>query len=256
MSYKNIIADIGNSRVKFKVDDTIVAFEYNTSDLTDYLQTIAIAGYDCFAYSSVNKEAESFILSKLYGTIENIRNVKELIDKCNSIDFSNVKGMGTDRMLSLIAVQGVTDSPLVTIDCGTAVTVNLLDEDNICLGGVIMPGFRLQSQALHNNTSNLPLVKGIGTKGYVGKDTEDSIRYGILNSIVGGIKTTIEHSSFSAAPDVFVTGGYGEAICERLNLYYPNVQFAENLVIKGIERLIDKAMYEKSVQCKSDVKTF
>ncbi|MER3329214.1 MAG: type III pantothenate kinase, partial [Candidatus Kapaibacterium sp.] len=237
---KALIADIGNSRVKFKTGDSITAFEYFTDGLTDFLSSIEEGVWSAFYYSSVNKESEKYILECLKDKIELIENVSNLIDNNTQIDFTGITGMGTDRMLSLIAVHKITDSPVVTIDCGTAVTVNLLDEDNICLGGVILPGFYTQSKALHNFTTNLPLVEELSNRGYFGKNTDDAIRYGILNAIVGGIKTTIDHSSFSSVPDVFVTGGYGLTIQQRLLKYYPNVVYDENLVIKGIEKLIHK----------------
>ncbi len=239
-SNKALIADIGNSRVKFKTGDTIIAFEYFTDGLTDFLNSIEKGVWRAFYYSSVNKESEKFIIENLKEKIEVIENAYNLIDNKTPIDFTNITGMGTDRMLSLLAVHRVTDSPLVTIDCGTAVTVNLLDEDNICLGGVILPGFYTQSKALHNFTSNLPLVEELNNRGFFGQNTDDAIRYGILNAIVGGIKTTIDHSSFSSVPDVFVTGGYGLTIQKRLLKYYPSVIYDENLVLKGIEKLIHK----------------
>ncbi len=237
-----LIADIGNSRVKFKTHDSIIAYEYFTDDLTKFLNSIEKGSWGSFYYSSVNKDAEKFIIENLKGKIDIIENAHNLIDFKSPIDFTNITGMGTDRMLSLLSVQRLTDSPLVTIDCGTAVTVNLLDEDNTCLGGVILPGFFTQSKALHNFTSNLPLVEELNNRGYFGQNTDDAIRYGILNAIVGGIKTTIDHSSFSSVPDVFVTGGYGQIIQKRLLNYYPSVIFDENLVIKGIEKLIPKSV--------------
>lgn len=243
MNYnKALLADIGNSRVKFKRGDLIIAFEYFTDGLTDFLSSIGKEVGGAFYYSSVNKESEKYILGNLKDKIELIENVSNLIDNNTQIDFTGITGMGTDRKLSLIAVHKISDSPIVTVDCGTAVTVNLLDETNICLGGVILPGFYTQSKALHNFTSNLPLVEELSNRGYFGKNTDDAIRYGILNAIVGGIKTTIDHSSFSSVPDVVVTGGYGEIIKNRLLNYYPNVVYDEHLVIKGIEKTIKQTV--------------
>jgi type III pantothenate kinase len=246
MSYKNIIADIGNSRVKFKVDNKVTAFEYYSDSLADYLKSLAVEGFDNFYYSSVNKEAEGLIVSRLFGTIQNIENIDKLLASASPIDFSNIRGMGSDRKLSLIAVHRTSDVPLVTVDCGTAVTVNLLDEDGICLGGVIMPGFKLQAKALNQFTSDLPLVEDPVSRDYIGRDTESAIRCGVLNAIVGGIITTICGSSFSTAPDVFVTGGYGDLIQQRLKSHYMNVLYVEDLVLKGIEYLLSKSTKAKT----------
>lgn len=241
-SNKALIADMGNSRVKFKLHDGIHALKYHTDDLINFLDSIDQNEITSFYYSSVNLDAEKYITEKLSNKLNFVENVKNLIDDKTPIDFSNITGMGTDRKLSLIAVHKVSDSPIVTVDCGTAVTVNLLDEENICLGGVILPGFYTQSKALHNFTSNLPLVEELSNRGYFGQNTEDAIRYGILNSIVGGVKATINHSSFSSVPDIVVTGGYGEVIKNRLLNYYPNVIYDEHLVLKGIEKTISQTV--------------
>lgn len=238
MNYKEIIlADIGNSRVKFKVNDTIIAFDNNSESLVNYLDSIVQEEFEYFYYSSVNKMSENFILENLANKIPNIESAENLLE-LSPIDFSKIEGMGTDRKLSLIAVHRISELPLVTVNCGTAVTVNLLDEDNKCLGGVIIPGYYLQAKALHIFTSNLPLIEKLENDGFIGQNTEDSIRYGIINSIVGGIISTISHSSLSSVPDIFVSGGYGLIIKERLLCSYPNVIYDENLVMKGLEFLI------------------
>jgi len=241
-SNKILIADMGNSRVKFKLKDSIHAFKYHTDDLINFLDSIDCNEIKAFYYSTVNKDAEKFITENLSIKLDVIEDVKNLLNEKTPIDFSNITGMGTDRKLSLIAVHKVSDSPIVTVDCGTAVTVNLLDEENLCLGGVILPGFYTQGKALHNFTSNLPLVEELSNRGFFGQNTEDAIRYGILNSIVGGVKATINHSSFSSVPDVIVTGGYGEIIKNRLLNYYPNVVYDEHLVLKGIEKTISQTV--------------
>lgn len=245
-SNRILLADIGNSRVKFKLGDSIQAFVYHTDGLIDFLESIDSNNVKSLYYSSVNRDAEKFIVEALTPKLELVENIVNLIDFKTPIDFTEITGMGTDRMLSLIAVHKISDSPLVTIDCGTAVTVNLLDEENKCKGGVIFPGFFTQSKALHNFTSNLPLVEELSDIAHVGQNTEDAIRYGILNSIVGGIRTTINNSSFSSVPDIFVTGGYGGIIKQRLLVHYPCVIYDEHLVLKGIEKLIMQTVKEKT----------
>lgn len=242
MSYKEkILADIGNSRVKFKSNDIISAYENHSIDLENYLDSIEKGDFEYFYFSSVNKEVEDFIVEKLESKVAHIENAENLISS-SPIDFDSIVGMGTDRKLSLIAVHRLSYLPLVTIDCGTAVTVNLLDEDNICLGGVIIPGFYLQAKALHIFTSNLPLIENIEYNGFIGKNTEDSIRNGIINSIVGGIISTISHSSLSSVPGIYVSGGYGLIIKERLLCSYPNVTYDENLVLKGLDYLVHNSI--------------
>lgn len=56
--------------------------------------------------------------------------------------------LGIDRWLALLAARERYNGPLCVIDCGTALTVDVLAQDNRHLGGLIIPGMRLMQDAL------------------------------------------------------------------------------------------------------------
>ncbi|MFN3195540.1 MAG: type III pantothenate kinase [Chlorobiota bacterium] len=243
ISDNKVLADFGNSRVKFVINNQIKAFEYDSEELKSFIESIETKSIVKLVYSSVNKQDSDIVIDKLKQKGLEIYDIAESIDKVESIDFSNITGMGTDRKLSLLAVHRLSDSPTVTVDCGTAITVNILDEDNICHGGVIFPGFYTQAKALNEFTSGLPLVDSISIdENKYGDNTQDAIKNGILNSIVGGIVCTIRNSPFSAVPDVYVTGGYGEYFIDCLSKRYPNVIYDEHLVLKGMEQMLNNTI--------------
>lgn len=240
ISDNKILADFGNSRVKFVTNKGIVAYDYSSTELDVFLDKIDTKNKVRFCYSTVNKSDSNEIVEKLTDKGLEAVNIADAIDKSIDIDFTGVTGMGTDRKLSLLAVHKFSNSPTVTVDCGTAITVNLLDEENKCLGGVIYPGFYTQAKALKEFTSGLPQIDEIPVSNVkYGDNTKDAISRGIMNSIVGGIVCTIKNSPFSAVPDVFVTGGYGEHLIPCLSKYYPNVIHDEHLVLKGMEQLLN-----------------
>jgi type III pantothenate kinase len=211
ISDNKILADFGNSRVKIVTNKGIVAYEYGSSELDYFLDNVDTKNKVRFCYSTVNKDDSHEIVEKLKDKGLEAVNIADAINKSVDIDFSGVTGMGTDRKLSLLAVHKLSNLPTVTVDCGTAITVNLLDEENKCLGGVIYPGFYTQAKALKEFTSGLPLIDKIpDSKEKYGDNTDDAIRNGIMNSIIGGIVLTIKNSPFTAVPDVYITGGYGE----------------------------------------------
>ena len=51
-----------------------------------------------------------------------------------------------------------TPLPAVSIDFGTAITFEVLEEDGNFTGGAILPGRQLMRHALHDHTALLPLV--------------------------------------------------------------------------------------------------
>lgn len=243
ISDNKILADFGNSRVKIVTNKGIVAYEYGSSELDSFLDNVDTKNKVRFCYSSVNKVDSNEIVEKLKDKGLEAVNIADIIDKSYPIDFTGVTGMGTDRKLSLLAVHKLSDSPTVTVDCGTAITVNLLDEENKCTGGVIFPGYYTQAKALKEFTSGLPLIKEIVQNELkYGDNTDDAIRNGIMNSIIGGIVYTIQNSPFSAVPDIFITGGYGKHLINGLSKYYPNVIHDEHLVLKGMEQLLNQTI--------------
>ena len=68
--------------------------------------------------------------------------------------------VGIDRVFGALAAKSMVPAgtPAITVDVGTAVTVNLIDADGVFQGGAIFPGPRLMGLALHQHTAKLPLI--------------------------------------------------------------------------------------------------
>ena len=67
--------------------------------------------------------------------------------------------VGTDRVVSAAAAYAVAEDAVVVADFGTAITIDLVDENGVFLGGVICPGFDISAKALEENTAQLPKAK-------------------------------------------------------------------------------------------------
>ncbi len=148
--------------------------------------------------------------------------------------------VGMDRLLNAVAAksrlaqgssrtdcQSVPHSTrAIIIDAGTAVTVDLLDEQGVFRGGAIFPGLRLMAQALHDHTALLPLVDmgRIANPSYTnqslpplpGTSTDSAIAAGVFWAVAGGIRSLIDE--FAAPPvDLFLTGGDASYLCPALD---------------------------------------
>ncbi len=67
--------------------------------------------------------------------------------------------VGTDRLVSAAAAFAVVEDAVVVADFGTAVTIDLVDEKGVFLGGCILPGFEISAKALADGTAKLPIVQ-------------------------------------------------------------------------------------------------
>ena len=141
--------------------------------------------------------------------------------------------IGTDRVLSAAAAYAVVEDAVVVADFGTAVTIDLVDERGIFLGGVICPGFEVSAQALKQNTAQLPKIGITKPKLPFGRSTAEAINCGLYYSAIGTLQEVIRRyaEKIGKWPQTVITGSAAKVIkddCDFIDSYVPN------LVVKGI----------------------
>jgi len=141
--------------------------------------------------------------------------------------------VGTDRVVSAAAAFDVVEDAVVVADFGTAVTIDLVDEHGVFLGGVICPGFEISANALKYNTAQLPNIKVTKPKAPYGRNTAEAINCGLYYSIVGALQEVIRRyaEEIGTWPQTIITGSGAKTIhtdCEFIDNYVPH------LVIKGV----------------------
>ena len=152
--------------------------------------------------------------------------------------------VGTDRIVSAAAAYAVVEDAVVVADFGTAVTIDLVDEKGVFLGGVICPCFEISAQALKKNTAQLPKVKVSRPKEPYGKTTNQAINCGLYYSAIGTLEEVIRRyaEKIGRWPQTVLTGGAAKVIkdeCDFIDSYVPN------LVVKGIVLTYRKYIEEK-----------
>lgn len=155
--------------------------------------------------------------------------------------------VGTDRVVSAAAAYAVVKEAVVVADIGTAVTIDLVDDNGIFLGGVIFPGIEIGALALNEHTALLPKVKVTRPRDPYGKNTSDAIKCGLYYSAVATIQEVIRRyaESLGKWPHTVLTGSAAEMIkhdCEFIDSYVPD------LVVKGVVLAYKKYMEEKMEQ--------
>lgn len=129
----------------------------------------------------------------------------------SKVDFSlmDCTTLGADRVANAIAAAELYKLPAAVIDCGTAVTMEVVDDEHRFVGGAIAPGRKLMRQALSNGTAQLPEIPlGQGIPAELGRKTVDAIRYGVDLGIIGIVREWLSNVQCSY-PDltVILTGG-------------------------------------------------
>ena len=171
------------------------------------------------------------------------------------MDVSGIQGIGTDRVLSLIgALHHALEHfpsrimPIITIDCGTAVTVNALNTRRKCLGGAILPGVGTQLRALHHFTQQLPEVEVGFEDASTGTNTAQAIRIGVVRGVAGALKeitqTIIDRDFQGELPMVIITGGDAGLVLKALESWHVAPLYEPHLVLNGASALMAQWMQE------------
>jgi len=154
--------------------------------------------------------------------------------------------VGTDRVVSAAAAYAVAEDAVVVADFGTAVTIDLVDENGVFLGGVIYPGFEISAKALEQNTAQLPKTKITKPKAPYGKNTAEAINCGLYFSAVGTLEEVVRRyaEKIGKWPQTVITGSAAKTIKDDCNFID---SFVPNLVVKGIVLTYKKHLAEKTV---------
>jgi type III pantothenate kinase len=117
--------------------------------------------------------------------------------------------LGTDRMLGAVGSAYLFGKPVVTVDIGSAVTIDLVDGRGVFRGGFILAGGGFRARALAAFTSLLPEISvPQSPPPLIGTDTVGCLSAGIyhgMRSEIQGLVSRI-HREIDAVTPVAVTG--------------------------------------------------
>lgn len=146
--------------------------------------------------------------------------------------------LGVDRWLALIAapplarkISAQTHCHSCIIDCGTAITLDVIDPGGQHLGGLIAPGLGLMRQSLER-------APGVSLQGefdvnLLARNTNDGVYSGTLSMAVAFVDTTVMRLEQQLKQPLvnILTGGDGEELKRHLQ---GNYHFDADLVLQGL----------------------
>jgi type III pantothenate kinase len=141
--------------------------------------------------------------------------------------------LGVDRWLALVAVRNHYQLPACIVDCGTAITVDLIDADGKHQGGMISPGLTLMKKSLALGTETLQFNESNYAFGPA-NHTEAAIYSGTLSAAVGLIEHVLTKQSNTM--QLILTGGDAEIIATQLT-FKPIVD--SDLVLRGLAIVLE-----------------
>ncbi len=154
--------------------------------------------------------------------------------------------LGADRFVALIAAHRLfSGQDIIVVDCGTAVTIDALDKTGMHLGGLILPGLQLSSNALINNT-HLQASFINKEPELFAKNTLDAVNSGSFYGLSGAIRhiyTLMNKKAFAHPAKMIICGGDSALVAENLmedNGFSDKLEVIPELVIKGLNIINEK----------------
>jgi len=143
-----------------------------------------------------------------------------------NIRYENPREVGADRIVNAVAGVEKYGAPLIVVDFGTATTFDYIDENGNYLGGAIVPGIGISTEALYQRAAKLPRIELVKPKSVVGRNPVTSMQAGIIFGYAGQVDGIVGRirREFNVSPKVVATGGLAEMIAgesETIDLVDP-----------------------------------
>jgi len=140
----------------------------------------------------------------------------------------NPETVGVDRVCCAAAAYEKLHHACVVADVGTAMTVDLVSDDGVFMGGAILPGPEIAMTSLAEHTAALPNIKPRKPQRTVGRNTEEAILSGVVYGLAGALRELVERyaSEIGKWPQLILTGGGAEllaGLCEFVDNVVPDL---------------------------------
>ena len=169
--------------------------------------------------------------------------------------YPHAASLGSDRWAALLAAGELFPrQPVIVVDAGTAVTVDLLDGAGLFRGGVIFPGVHAMQSALDAHTENIAGAESMvensagnaacgaaadvtGQVNAVATDTHGAVAAGALLAVAGGINLAVARQRAALQTDcrVVATGGDAGRVAPLLATEVSaKIRIEPQLVLQGL----------------------
>ena len=136
-----------------------------------------------------------------------------------NIRIENPREVGADRIVNAVAAIELYGGlkPLVVVDFGTATTFDVIDVKGNYIGGAIVPGIGVSTEALYQRAAKLPRIELTKPKSVIGRNTVHSMQAGIIFGYAGQVDGIVDRitNELGAEPTVIATGGMAELIASE-----------------------------------------
>lgn len=146
----------------------------------------------------------------------------------------NPREVGADRIVNALGAISRYGTPVITVDFGTATTVDLVGPEGDYRGGAIAPGLTVAADALVRSTAALRRVDVTRPDHVVGRSTIEAIQSGLIYGYAGLVDGLIDRfvaELGTGEAAIVATGGTAETVVG--NCTHP-ITLDTDLTLRGL----------------------
>ena len=244
MNTKNLVLDLGNTRLKWALADVV---DLHAGVPLAYADETLAAGL-AQRWIDVEKPALVWAASVAGAARENeiatavrqrfdcdTRFVRSVANACGvQSAYPIADRLGIDRFLGLIALHQTERTAVLLVSCGTALTLDLLAPDGRHHGGLIAPSPALMQHALYGNTAQLK-AGGDAHRVALADNTDDAIFSGTWFAAVALVERVLAQAErqLDAPVKLVLSGGAANELRAALGGLG---RIEPELVLRGLSR--------------------
>lgn len=235
--YGQLEIDIGNTRLKWRLHSAAGLYQgvLDNSDigllpgvLSQYPMPLRVA-VSCVAKADLLAAVED--MASVWGAslLLAVTRKKQCGVTCGYLE---PRQMGVDRWLAVIAAYNMVRQACVVVDAGSAITIDLVDDAGLHLGGYIVPGFYKMRQCLYQQTSRVKVAELVSPSPAAlnaGVNTAEAVSHGLYGMVEGLLRRARQQLAV-VQPPVIITGG-DAAVIRQLGV---SGVIKEDLVLDGL----------------------
>ncbi len=148
--------------------------------------------------------------------------------------------MGIDRWLAMISAWNEFKTELCVIDCGTAMTIDLIDTNGQHKGGYILPGLQMMQSQINQGTDRISVDVASTGQLFPANNTKTAINHGAILGMVASVEYVHRHlmNNMGSNRQSIITGGDAPEIIKHSDI---KMIYRPLLVLEGLSILGDKA---------------
>lgn len=147
--------------------------------------------------------------------------------------YAQPERLGVDRWLAMIGARAHTQSDVIVVDAGTALTIDVLDANYQHLGGWITPGLALSKRSLFGDTDKVqPFAnEKVAQNTELGRNTQQCVDAGIRRQMVALVESV--RADYPEHP-MYLCGGDAQWLLDTLSSH-EHTDVKPHLIFEGMD---------------------